>query len=135
MLTHLQVDTARKQWKDAGNGNGIVPNDRSEPDDTPDDGSISSGFSGSYSADSDLQDNQATHYVGLDKADEGSWLTRQKRKLGPKGLKKQLLRKTIRRNTWIYVSDLEMNFFVGIKKSGEFQHSSCEWQPLLCLPS
>ena len=36
------------------------------------------------------------------------------------------LRADPRRNTWIYVSDLKMNIFIGIKKSGSFQHSSCE---------
>ena len=128
----LQVDTAYKKWRDAGSGKGIVrvdpashsdkDDDGDEDEDDDDHGSISSD----YSASSDLQDNQDTHYVGLDKSDEGkNWFTRQKNKLRPGGVKKQLLRKTIRRNTWIYVSDLQMNFFVGIKKSGEFQHSSC----------
>lgn len=32
---------------------------------------------------------------------------------------------SLRRNTWIYVSDMKMNMFVGIKNSGIFQHSSC----------
>jgi hypothetical protein len=31
----------------------------------------------------------------------------------------------IRSNTWIYVSDMKMNIFIGIKTSGNFQHSSC----------
>lgn len=35
-----------------------------------------------------------------------------------------------RGNTWIYASDMKMNMFVGIKKRGVFQHSSCE-----CMPS
>jgi hypothetical protein len=31
-----------------------------------------------------------------------------------------------RSNTWIYVSDMKMNIFIGIKTSGNFQHSSCK---------
>ena len=32
----------------------------------------------------------------------------------------------LRSNTWIYVSDMKMNIFIGIKTSGNFQHSSCK---------
>nr|XP_019004765.1 IQ domain-containing calmodulin-binding protein [Kwoniella mangroviensis CBS 8507]OCF68226.1 IQ domain-containing calmodulin-binding protein [Kwoniella mangroviensis CBS 8507] len=81
--------------------------------------------SDSYSAESDLDDNEDTHYVGLDKADEEKgWLERKKKRLTPGGMRKELLRKTVRRNTWIYVSDMKLNLFVGIKQSGNFQHSS-----------
>lgn len=34
-----------------------------------------------------------------------------------------------RTNTWIYVSDMKLNIFVGIKTSGVFQHSSCTYIP------
>ncbi|WVF67126.1 hypothetical protein IAT40_001871 [Kwoniella sp. CBS 6097] len=84
-----------------------------------------SGSSVSYSAESDLDDNEDTHYVGLDKeAEEKGWLARRTKKYTPGGMRKELLRKTVRRNTWIYVSDMNLNLFVGIKKSGTFQHSS-----------
>ncbi|GAA5937090.1 uncharacterized protein JCM15063_000153 [Sporobolomyces koalae] len=36
----------------------------------------------------------------------------------------RLLRKTINKNTWLYVSDLTNGLFVSIKKTGSFQHSS-----------
>ncbi|GAA5978260.1 hypothetical protein JCM5350_002243 [Sporobolomyces pararoseus] len=36
----------------------------------------------------------------------------------------RLLRKTINKNTWLYVSDLTNGLFVSIKKTGGFQHSS-----------
>nr|XP_019050292.1 IQ domain-containing calmodulin-binding protein [Kwoniella bestiolae CBS 10118]OCF29222.1 IQ domain-containing calmodulin-binding protein [Kwoniella bestiolae CBS 10118] len=146
------VDTAAGKWKDAGEGNGIIPEDNlSDSDDDRKDNyattsktpwkvqrphkatSTSSPYgsasdlsvsSDSYSAESDLDDNEDTHYVGLDKEEEKGWLERKKMRLTPGGMRKELLRKTVRRNTWIYVSDMKLNLFVGIKKSGNFQHSS-----------
>ncbi|WWD16577.1 hypothetical protein CI109_101005 [Kwoniella shandongensis] len=142
------VDTAAGKWRDSGDGSGIVPDDSTtEPqpelakkpsevrygvkDETSDreegesssDSSTKSISSASYSAGSDLDDNEDTHYAGLDKEDDGWWEKRKKR-LTPGGIRKELLRKTVRRNTWIYVSDMNLNLFVGIKQSGSFQHSS-----------
>ncbi|KAJ9152047.1 IQ calmodulin-binding motif protein [Pleurostoma richardsiae] len=36
----------------------------------------------------------------------------------------QLLRKSVRKNTWIFVADTSFRLYVGIKNSGAFQHSS-----------
>ncbi|CAI4218701.1 unnamed protein product [Parascedosporium putredinis] len=36
----------------------------------------------------------------------------------------KLLRKTVRKNTWIFVADGHYRLYVGIKDSGSFQHSS-----------
>lgn len=36
----------------------------------------------------------------------------------------RLLRKTVQRNTWIFVTDTNFRLYVGIKDSGSFQHSS-----------
>lgn len=36
----------------------------------------------------------------------------------------KLLRKTVRKNTWIFVADTNFRLYVGIKASGAFQHSS-----------
>ena len=36
----------------------------------------------------------------------------------------RLLRKSTKKNTWIFVADTSMNLYVGIKQSGSFQHSS-----------
>ncbi|BGP37497.1 hypothetical protein JCM10450v2_001402 [Rhodotorula kratochvilovae] len=44
--------------------------------------------------------------------------------LSPSAVMDNLLRKTINKNTWLYVSDLQNNLYVGIKKTGSFQHSS-----------
>ncbi|WVQ78707.1 hypothetical protein IAT38_000794 [Cryptococcus sp. DSM 104549] len=153
------VDTAAGKWKDAGDGQGIIPDEGDSDSDEDGEGhkeppplprdpyattsrtpwrrhghlhrpstshstSTSSLSSDSYSAQSsDLDENEDTHYVGLDKPEQGWWAQRRK-KVTPGGMRKELLRKTVRRNTWIYVSDMKLNLFVGIKKSGTFQHSS-----------
>ncbi|KAJ4420504.1 hypothetical protein N0V85_000581 [Neurospora sp. IMI 360204] len=36
----------------------------------------------------------------------------------------KLLRKSVRKNTWIFVADTNFRLYVGIKNSGAFQHSS-----------
>ena len=36
----------------------------------------------------------------------------------------RLMRTTVKQNTWIFVVDLKMNLYIGIKQSGSFQHSS-----------
>lgn len=36
----------------------------------------------------------------------------------------KLLRKSVRKNTWIFVADTKFRLYVGIKSSGMFQHSS-----------
>lgn len=36
----------------------------------------------------------------------------------------RLLRKTTRKNTWIFVADTSFRLYIGIKQSGAFQHSS-----------
>ncbi|GAA6021871.1 hypothetical protein JCM10207_004525 [Rhodosporidiobolus poonsookiae] len=42
----------------------------------------------------------------------------------PRAIMDHLLRTTINKNTWLYVCDLSGNLYVGIKKTGQFQHSS-----------
>lgn len=97
------VDTAAGHWKDAGDGSGIVPQDGSEVEDTPRRRDSFNSVSPESSITSE-QDNAATHYVG---SNEGK--TRLSRLLRRhftlNGLLDRLLRKTVRRNTWIYVSD------------------------------
>lgn len=39
-------------------------------------------------------------------------------------LMNHLLRKTTKKNTWIFVADTSMRMYIGIKQSGAFQHSS-----------
>lgn len=44
--------------------------------------------------------------------------------LSANSLMNHLLRKTTKKNTWIFVADTSMRLYIGIKQSGAFQHSS-----------
>jgi hypothetical protein len=44
--------------------------------------------------------------------------------VSPATIMNRLMRKSVKKNTWIFVADLNMNVYVGIKQSGSFQHSS-----------
>jgi hypothetical protein len=95
------VDTAAGKWKDGGHGTGIFPltaEDDDEEEVAGDDRSDSSWqLSDTYSAiSSDSQDDEATHYAGMDKEKEQSWLSKKTEGLTPAGIRKQLLRKTVR---------------------------------------
>ncbi|KAF7306850.1 hypothetical protein MIND_00477200 [Mycena indigotica] len=112
---HELVDTTPGRWKDSGNGQGIVP----------DTGSIRGAlFRGESlgSTDSAAREAAATHYAGA----RGRYkLTREFRKrFTLHGIVNRLLRKTVKKNVWIYTSDKHFNIFVGIKQTGTFQHSS-----------
>jgi hypothetical protein len=45
-------------------------------------------------------------------------------RISPAVILNRLLRKTVRKNTWIFVADTSFRLYVGIKQSGAFQHSS-----------
>jgi len=107
------VDTARQRWKDSGDGSGIIPDQtflqrlRSDEPDAPhknvnpteddaSDYSVSSMSSGSYSARSDLDDNEDTHYAGLPNDEDRGWLSRKVKGVTPAGIRKEMLRKTVR---------------------------------------
>ncbi|KAI0687783.1 hypothetical protein BC835DRAFT_1286047, partial [Cytidiella melzeri] len=101
------VDTTPGEWKDSGNGKGIVP--LSHPDIPavkhrtsfvmPASGSAPSGSSLS----ADAGDGQMHYYLGRRPAGSRfkGWLWRN---LTPRGMLERLLRKTIQKDTWIYVS-------------------------------
>ncbi|KAI1793831.1 hypothetical protein LXA43DRAFT_998589 [Ganoderma leucocontextum] len=130
------VDTTAGRWKDAGHGKGIVPfsyptadtsiqrhtSSASSPN------SSSSSRSGSRSCCSTRlstdEGNAAMHYMGIRGQSKNPVKRDLLRNFTLRGLLEKLLRKTVRRDTWIYVSDKNFNMFVGIKDSGSFQHSS-----------
>jgi hypothetical protein len=108
-----QVDTAAGKWRDAGNGGGIIPDETSifhpredrngeppgrHPEAIESRSSISStSLSDSYSASSSLQDNEDTHYAGFDAREENKgWVKRHVKGTTPGGVRKQILRKTVR---------------------------------------
>lgn len=115
------VDTSAGDWKDAGDGGGIVPESipshepiRLKKDTTstnakaevpfegrrPRSGSGASSVSSILSA---MQENEATHYAGPPKG-KYRWSRYLRRHFTPRGVMQRLLRKTVQRNTWIYVS-------------------------------
>jgi hypothetical protein len=74
------------------------------------------------SASTDWDDVEGHHYVNeeLQKAKGFRKFT----KVSPSVILNQLLIKTVKPNTWIFVADTTFHLYVGIKKSGSFQHSS-----------
>lgn len=126
-----RIDTT-EDWKDSIHG--IVPKDDITPAYSPElgqkarapgrsiTGGTSSGSADSRASDSELEAARAAKYANptLDEA---------------KGIKKvshvsaatifnKMLRKSVRKNTWIFVADTSFRLYVGIKDSGAFQHSS-----------
>lgn len=91
------VDTTAGRWKDSGNGGGIVP------DNTAGQTAQEETIAALSPASSQQEENTATHYAG-DPAIKRSFLKTVKRTFTVHGMVDRLLRKTIRRNTWIYVS-------------------------------
>jgi hypothetical protein len=114
------VDTAPRTWVDAGPDVGIVPKDDADEDEEEEVAQSSSDASSALS-------DQAQHYAGHDHSRDPAPVGKFKdflETLTVKGATDRVLRKTIGNNTWIYVSDTHGHVFVGIKKTGSFQHSS-----------
>ena len=101
------IDTSAGRWKDAGGGAGIVPEEvprETESVPPPRDSFDSVPSVSADASPSPEQENAATHYVGDTKGK--TRLTRLiKRHFTVRGMTDRLLRKTVGRNTWIYVSD------------------------------
>ena len=91
------IDTAAGCWTDAGQGQGIAPIDSEDHPELEGDDDQESGLSSPGSL-------AVNHYV---EPPQGSskLTTSVKRNLTLKGLVNKLLRKTLQKNTWIYVSD------------------------------
>ncbi|KAF8203209.1 hypothetical protein BJ912DRAFT_347339 [Pholiota molesta] len=111
------VDTTAGNWKDAGDGRGIIP--QNMPSNGPWFGkgassSMPATVPGDSDAGSDDQRHAATHYAGIPKGDY-KWSRYLRRHFTPRGMTQHLLRKTLKRNTWIYVTDKNFNIFIGIK--------------------
>ncbi|KAH9846831.1 hypothetical protein C2E23DRAFT_947239, partial [Lenzites betulinus] len=103
------VDTTAGRWKDAGGGRGIVPFDEAHRTPEPRHSfsapspSSNSGASASSSLSGDA-DSQMMHYVGLRRQPKNPIKRVLWKNFTLRGLVDKLLRKTIKRNTWIYVS-------------------------------
>ncbi|KAG8699931.1 hypothetical protein FRC08_005027 [Ceratobasidium sp. 394] len=121
------VDTKSNRWKDAGSGQGIVPMTLEEMRgaelaETPSKhGKI--GFITS-SSDSGLNTGEEHYTETAVKPGDGKIMRAFRNHFTSQGVMERLLRKTVKKNTWIYVCDMKRNLFVGIKDTGSFQHSS-----------
>lgn len=96
-------------WREVTTG--IAP----EPDYGSDSSSSISGIStGSAEDNTRYTNTELQDAKGLDKL----------KHLNVDSLMNNLLRKTTKKNTWIFVADASFRLYVGIKQSGAFQHSS-----------
>lgn len=138
------IDTTAGEWKDTEDGRGIIsqhlpatPLASTNPNTAWPDvkggevvpkaparkGSAVSGGSRLSAEGEQKQKMEATHYAGGAQGDH-SWQRYLWRHLTLRGLMEKLLRKTVAKNTWMYISDMDFNIFIGIKETGYFQHSS-----------
>ncbi|OAX44202.1 hypothetical protein K503DRAFT_836773, partial [Rhizopogon vinicolor AM-OR11-026] len=100
---NVLVDTTEGKWYDLGEGKGVIPQDGTgKYPPTPPRPRVSFGPVSSTSLGS-RQETEATHYTRPLK--EGTRLGRAvRRHFTLKGMMDRLLRKTVRKNTWIYVT-------------------------------
>lgn len=131
-----RIDTTEK-WKDSIHG--IVPATDPTPafrpkSDNPnqpklfqDDGSTSPSSNSNNSpstgaSESELEAARAAKYASPGFTDAKG--VKKVTHLSASTIFNSLLRKSVRKNTWIFVADTSFRLYVGIKDSGAFQHSS-----------
>lgn len=84
----------------------------------------SSSFSSSTTSDSSLEQDLADKYANPRLPSAFKNPVQLARNLSAGAIFNKLLRKSVRKNTWIFVADTSFRLYVGIKNSGAFQHSS-----------
>jgi hypothetical protein len=122
-----QPITTSLEWKDSIDG--IVPAEDETPSwrevttgekpepprrNSSSTGSLSSIGAGSQEDESKYVNTEFHDAKGLSKVQH----------INVDALKNNMLRKTTKKNTWIFVADTSFRLYVGIKQSGAFQHSS-----------
>ena len=127
----VRIDTTTK-YKDSIHG--IVPYDDAAPAFSPIQGEADvhhhDGDSTSDSSDSgsegehttDDESTRANKYASPE-FDESKGIDKIKH-ISAATIFNKLLRKSVKKNTWIFVADTNFRLYVGIKQSGAFQHSS-----------
>ncbi|KAK6820972.1 IQ calmodulin-binding domain-containing protein [Apiospora arundinis] len=132
----IRLDTT-EQWKDSVNG--IVPVDDPTPAYAPDveshsqqhhdptrhpedHDSTSGSDSESDASESELEAARAAKYA-TPTLDDAKGVKKIKH-VSAATIFNRLLRKSVKKNTWIFVADTSFRLYVGIKSSGAFQHSS-----------
>lgn len=98
-------------WREVTTGQKEEPSKPGESDTS----SLSSGISTGSQEDSSKYANEEFHNArGLAKLNH----------ISVDSLMNHLLRKTTKKNSWIFVADTSFRLYIGIKQSGAFQHSS-----------
>ncbi|KAI5366593.1 Putative IQ domain-containing protein IQM [Septoria linicola] len=108
----VHSSNATPTWREVTTGEKPEPRRADSSDDSS---SIASTLSTGSQEDSSKYANEEFHNArGLNKLHHVS----------VDALMNHLLRKTTKKNTWIFVADTSFRLYVGIKQSGAFQHSS-----------
>lgn len=105
----VPVDDKTPSWREVTTGQAPLPGEESSDSD-----SISGISTGSH-VDAAKYSNQELH-------DAKGW--KKVNHLSVDTIMNHLLRKTTKKNTWIFVADTSFRLYMGIKQSGAFQHSS-----------
>ncbi|KAF7519070.1 hypothetical protein G7054_g13225 [Neopestalotiopsis clavispora] len=138
----LRIDTT-EEWKDSING--IVPVDDDTPAYAPqveshsqnqkgaprpqyhppehvDEDAISEAEPDADASESELEAARAAKYANPSLDDAKGF--KKVKHVSAATIFNKLLRKSVKKNTWIFVADTSFRLYVGIKSSGAFQHSS-----------
>ena len=107
----VPTSDATPTWREVTTGEKPQP---SPPSSDDDDGSASLISTGSQEDASKYTNSELHDAKGFDKMNHLSVDT----------LMNHLMRKTTKKNTWIFVADTSFRLYIGIKQSGAFQHSS-----------
>lgn len=94
------------------------PTSSTHPDSSP----TSSSTADSQASESAREADRAAKYASPGFTDEKGY--KKVTHLSASTILNTLLRKSVRKNTWIFVADTSFRLYIGIKDSGAFQHSS-----------
>lgn len=110
----VPVSSDTPTWRQVTTGEAEIGNPNDD-EDYSDDGTSFSGMStGSHEDTSKYTNNELHDAKGLAKLNH----------LSANAIMNNMLRKTTKKNTWIFVADTSFRLYIGIKQSGAFQHSS-----------
>lgn len=105
----VPIDDKTPSWR------AVTTGEASRPDEESSDSDSVSGISTGSHVDAAKYSNQELH-------DANGW--KKVNRISVDTIMNHLLRKTTKKNTWIFVADTSFRLYIGIKQSGAFQHSS-----------
>ncbi|OAA63749.1 IQ calmodulin-binding motif protein [Niveomyces insectorum RCEF 264] len=128
----MRIDTSAK-WKDSVHG--IVPADDPTPAFAPTTSTAvvgttnehtrsHAGKAGAMPTDNSESESDVGDAKPSDGRDDSAASVKRIRHYSASTVFNALLRKSVQKNTWIFVADTNFRLYVGIKVSGAFQHSS-----------